>query len=160
MMSMRFNADGTWDKTYGTDGLTRIDIAGDADRGRNLAVLPDGRILVVGQRVAAGRRRPTPWSCSSTRTGSRSSGFGTGGQVLSDLGGPGDAWFGVVQAADGKSVTVVGYKGADPNATDGSKDDAADQPDRAVNRQATRIRSVSRPSRQEIFLPSWRVRPS
>jgi hypothetical protein len=53
------------------------------------------------------------------------SGFGTGGRVLSDLGGPGDAWFGVALAPDGKSVTVVGYKGADPAATDGSKDDAA-----------------------------------
>jgi hypothetical protein len=45
--------------------------------------------------------------------------------VLSDLGGPGDAWFGVTTARDGKSVTVVGYKGAATDAADGTKDDAA-----------------------------------
>jgi hypothetical protein len=59
------------------------------------------------------------------KDGKPASRFGTDGRVLSDLGGPGDAWFGLTQAADGKSVTVVGYKGADPAATDGSKDDAA-----------------------------------
>jgi uncharacterized delta-60 repeat protein len=124
MMSMRFNADGSWDKSYGTDGLTRIDVAGDADRGRNVTVLPDGRILV------AGSGSPEAGTVDGMvvlldKDGKAVSGFGTGGRVLSDLGGPGDAWFGVVVAPDGKSVTVVGYKGADPAATDGSKDDAA-----------------------------------
>jgi uncharacterized delta-60 repeat protein len=124
MMSMRFNADGSWDKSYGTDGLTRIDIAGDADRGRNIAVLPDGRILIVGS--------GSPQAGASDamvvlldKDGKPASRFGTDGRVLSDLGGPGDAWFGLTQAGDGKSVTVVGYKGANPEATDGSKDDAA-----------------------------------
>jgi uncharacterized delta-60 repeat protein len=124
MMSMRFNADGSWDKSYGTDGLTRIDIAGDADRGRNLAALPDGRILVVGSgSPEAGK--VDGLVVLLDKDGRPVSGFGTGGRVLSDLGGPGDAWFGVTPAPDGKSVTLVGYKGADPAATDGSKDDAA-----------------------------------
>jgi hypothetical protein len=51
--------------------------------------------------------------------------FGTGGKVLSDLGGPGDASYGVEKAVDCRSVTVAGYKGASTDATDGSKDDAA-----------------------------------
>ena len=116
MISMRFNADGSWDKTYGTDGLTRIDIAGDADRGRNVAVLPDGRVLIVGS--------GSPQAGSSdamvvllSKDGTPQSSFGTGGRVLSDVGGPGDAWFGVAPAGDGESVTVVGYKGVDPEAT-------------------------------------------
>ena len=124
MMSMRFNADGSWDKSYGTDGLTRVDIAGDADRGRNVAVLPDGRILIVGS--------GSPQAGASDamvvlldKDGKPTSRFGTDGRVLSDLGGPGDAWFGLTQAGDGKSLTFVGYKGANPEATDGSKDDAA-----------------------------------
>ena len=123
MMSMRFNADGSWDKSYGTDGLARVDIAGDADRGRNVAVLPDGRILIVGS--------GSPQAGASDamvvlldKDGKPGSKFGTDGRVLSDLGGPGDAWFGLTQAEDGKSVTVVGYKGANPEATD-VKDDAA-----------------------------------
>ncbi|HEV3364950.1 MAG TPA: hypothetical protein VG795_12585 [Acidimicrobiia bacterium] len=124
LMSMRFNADGSWDKSYGTDGLTRIDVAGDADRGRNVAVLPDGRILVVGSgSPEAGKS--DGMVVLLDKEGKPTSRFGTDGRVLSDLGGPGDAWFGLTQAGDGKSVTVVGYKGADPAATDGSKDDAA-----------------------------------
>jgi uncharacterized delta-60 repeat protein len=124
VMSMRFNADGSWDESYGTDGLTRIDVAADADRGRNVAVLPDGRILIVGS--------GSPQAGVSDamvvlldKDGKPAPRFGTDGRVLSELGGPGDAWFGLTQAGDGKSVTVVGYKGADPAATDGSKDDAA-----------------------------------
>ena len=124
MMSMRFNADGSWDKSYGRDGLTRVDIAGDADRGRNVAVLSDGRVLIVGS--------GSPQAGASDamvvlldKDGKPASKFGADGRVLSDLGGPGDAWFGLTQAGDGKSVTVVGYKGANPDATDGSKDDAA-----------------------------------
>ena len=124
LMSMRFNADGSWDKSYGTDGLTRIDVAGDADRGRNVVVLPDGRILVVGSGSPEAGKSDA-MVVLLDKDGKPASRFGTDGRVLSDLGGPGDAWFGLTQAADGKSVTVVGYKGADPEATDGSKDDAA-----------------------------------
>ena len=123
MMSMRFNADGSWDKSYGTDGLTRVDIAGDADRGRNVAVLPDGRILIAG----SGSRQAGASDAMVVlldKDGKPASKFGTDGRVLSDLGGPGDAWFGVTQAGDGKSLTIVGYKGANPEATD-VKDDAA-----------------------------------
>jgi hypothetical protein len=50
-------------------------------------------------------------------------GFGTDGHVLSDLGGPADAWFGATLAEDGKSVMIVGYKGSDPAGT--GNDDAA-----------------------------------
>lgn len=124
MMSMRFNADGSWDKSYGTDGITRVDIADDADRGRNIGVLPDGRILIVGS------GSPQAGAVDAMivlldKDGKPMSKFGTDGRVLSDLGGPGDAWFGITQAADDKSVTVVGYQGANPEATDGTKDDAA-----------------------------------
>ena len=46
--------------------------------------------------------------------------FGTDGRVLSDLGGPADAWFSA--ALIGDSVTIVGYKGA---AADGQDNDDA-----------------------------------
>jgi uncharacterized delta-60 repeat protein len=123
LISYRFNADGSWDKTYGTDGLTRIDVAGDADRARNVAVLPDGRILAVGSgSPSAGL--VDAMAVLLDRDGKPVTTFGSDGRVLSDLGGPGDAWFGVTVAPDGKSVMLAGYKGADPEATDGSKDDA------------------------------------
>jgi uncharacterized delta-60 repeat protein len=123
LLSMRFNADGSWDKSYGADGLARIDIAADADRGRNVTALPDGRILVVGSGSPEAGKSDA-MVVLLDKDGKPAPGFGTQGRVLSDLGGPADAWFGVVLAGDGKSVTIVGYKGADPAATDGSKDDA------------------------------------
>jgi uncharacterized delta-60 repeat protein len=123
LISYRFNADGSWDKTYGTDGLTRIDIAKDADRARNLTILPDGRILVVGSGSPSAGLVDAMVALLD-KDGKPVTTFGTDGRVLSDLGGPGDAWFGVSVAPDGKSVMLAGYKGADPKATDGSKDDA------------------------------------
>ena len=124
MLAMRFKSDGSWDKSYGTDGFTRIDIAADADRGRNLIVLPDGRTVIVGSGSPEAGKSDA-MVVLLDKAGKAVAGFGTGGRVLSDLGGPGDAWFGVALSEDGKSVTIVGYKGADPAATDGSKDDAA-----------------------------------
>ena len=123
LISFRFNADGSWDKTYGTDGLTRIDVANDADRARNLTLLPDGRLLAVGSgSPAAGV--VDAMVVLLDQNGKPVPAFGTDGRVVSDLGGPGDAWFGVTVATDAKSVMLVGYKGADPKATDGTNDDA------------------------------------
>ena len=48
--------------------------------------------------------------------------FGTNGNLISDLGGPADAWYGVALSSDKKSVIVAGYKGTD--ATSGGNDDA------------------------------------
>ena len=50
----RFLANGTHDTAFGTNGVTRVDIAKEDDRARNVAVLPDGRILAVG----SGKRDP------------------------------------------------------------------------------------------------------
>jgi uncharacterized delta-60 repeat protein len=50
----RFNANGTQDKTFGTNGETFVDPAKFADNGRGLLILPDNRVLGIG------RGRPTP----------------------------------------------------------------------------------------------------
>lgn len=123
LISFRFNSDGSWDETYGTDGLTRMDIAGDADRARNLALLPGGRILTVGSGSPSAGVSDA-MAVLLDRDGKPVAGFGTDGRVLSDLGGPGDAWYGVAVAPDNKSVMLAGYKGADPKGTDGGNDDA------------------------------------
>lgn len=49
IISARFLSDGTWDKSYRGGGLTTIDVASQHDRRRAVRILPDQRILIVGQ---------------------------------------------------------------------------------------------------------------
>ena len=117
----RFTAAGQWDSTFGTNGLTRIDIAKEDDRARNVTVLPDGRILAVGSGKKTGANIDGMMVLLS-KDGAPVTDFGTGGNLLSDLGGPADAWYGVAVSADKKSVIVAGYKGTDT--ASGGNDDA------------------------------------
>ena len=49
IISARFLPDGTWDTTYGEKGVAVIDVAGQDVRSRTLQILPDQRVLIVGQ---------------------------------------------------------------------------------------------------------------
>jgi uncharacterized delta-60 repeat protein len=117
----RFTSAGVWDTTFGTNGVTRIDIAKDDDRARNMTVLPDGRILAVGSGKQTAANVDAMMVLLS-KDGAPVTDFGTGGNLISDLGGPADAWYGVAVSADKKSVIVAGYKGTDT--TSGGNDDA------------------------------------
>jgi uncharacterized delta-60 repeat protein len=118
----RFTGTGQWDSTFGTNGVTRVDIAKEDDRARDVIVLPDGRILATG----SGKKTAANVDAMMTllsKDGAPVTDFGTGGNILSDLGGPADAWYGVALSSDKKSVVVAGYKGTDT--TSGGNDDAA-----------------------------------
>ncbi|MGD9892325.1 MAG: hypothetical protein AB7R89_19615 [Dehalococcoidia bacterium] len=121
MVVDRFKADGTWDTSFGSEGVTRLDLAKEDDRARNVIVLPDGRILAVGSGKLDAANINAMVALFG-KDGAIDSSFGTSGYVLSDLGGPADAWYGVALAPDKKSVIVAGYKGTD--ATSGGNDDA------------------------------------
>ncbi|MEA2843463.1 MAG: hypothetical protein QOJ69_1134 [Actinomycetota bacterium] len=113
LIAARFTADGQWDKTFGTDGLVRIDVAHEDDRGRDLVALPDGRILI------AGSGKPDAANIDAMlvlldENGVLDPGFGTGGTLQVDLGGPADSFFGVALTPDGKHAIVTGYKGTEP----------------------------------------------
>jgi uncharacterized delta-60 repeat protein len=113
----RYKPDGSLDRSFGKDGLTRVDIAKDDDRARNLAVLPDGRVLAVG----SGKKTPLNVDAMLVlleRDGAPVAGFGEGGALISDLGGTADAWYGVALSPDKKHVYVVGYKGTDGSGND------------------------------------------
>lgn len=118
----RFTDRGQHDRSFGTNGLTRVDIADEDDRGRDVAVLPDGRILVVGS------GKPSATNVNGmmvllTANGARVADFGDNGALLTDIGGPADSWYGIALTPDKKHAIVVGYKGTD--ATSGGNDDAA-----------------------------------
>jgi uncharacterized delta-60 repeat protein len=112
LIAARFKANGAWDRSFGNDGLVRIDIAGEADRGRDLVVFSDGRVLI------AGSGKPSAADINGmivmlNRNGSLDRSFGRDGILMVDLGGPADSFFGSALTADGKKAMVAGYRGSD-----------------------------------------------
>lgn len=117
----RFKANGTLDASFGTDGKSRVDIAKEDDRARNVMVLPNGNIL------AAGSGKKTAANVDGMlvlmdKDGKFINEFGDKGALVLDLGGPNDSLYGLTLSADKKSVWVAGFKGID--ATSGGQDTA------------------------------------
>ena len=81
-------------RRFGTDGVTRLDLAGEDDRARNLTILPDGNILAVGS-GKLDADNVDAMVVMLDPDGALVETFGDGGHLLVDLGGPGDAFFGV-----------------------------------------------------------------
>jgi uncharacterized delta-60 repeat protein len=122
-VTYRFTADGAWDESFGDGGVTRIDFAGQDDRGRNVTTLPDGCIVVVG----SGKLDEDNLDALVVLLdpdGAPVTTFGDEGRLLVDLGGVNDAFYGVDLGDDGSTVYVAGYRGAADD-TEGDFDDAA-----------------------------------
>ncbi len=108
LIAYRFTSGGDLDTTFGTNGLTKVDNIGEDDRGRNLVVLPDDRILYVGSaKVDATNQQAMVVVLSED--GQREEGYGNNGMILTDLGSVGDVWFGVALSPNGKTVYLAGY---------------------------------------------------
>lgn len=119
-VTYRFTADGDWDETFGEGGVARINIADQDDRGRNVTVLADGQILVVG----SGKLDETNLDALVVlldENGVPVAEFGDNGALLVDLGGDNDAFFGVT-VVDESSIYVAGFRGG---ATDTEEQDDA-----------------------------------
>jgi uncharacterized delta-60 repeat protein len=117
LIAARFTSNGTWDRSFGENGLVRIDVAGEDDRARDLVVLPDDRLLL------AGSGKPSATNMQGMlvlldEDGSPDKRFGRDGTLLVDLGGPTDAFFGVALTPDENHAFVAGWKGMDPAAGD------------------------------------------
>jgi uncharacterized delta-60 repeat protein len=114
MLVARFNPDGTLDPSFGPGGRgwTTTDFAGRQDIAFDVAVRPDGKILVGG---ATGALDPFGVGAESFAIaqylpdGSPDLGFGTGGTVVTDISSGVDAIRGV--AIDGEGAIVAGFAG-------------------------------------------------
>ncbi|HXS80474.1 MAG TPA: putative Ig domain-containing protein [Gammaproteobacteria bacterium] len=110
----RFNVDGSRDATFGTNGIVTTDITAGStpippfqEAGQALAILPDGRILVVGQAPTA----TSPSDIAVVRylsNGSLDPSFGTGGIVTTAAGTAQETGFAVALQPDGRIVVVGG----------------------------------------------------
>jgi len=98
----RYNVDGSLDLTFGSAGRVVTDFGGD-DTGFAVVVQSDGRIVVGGASASAGDMDFALVRYSSN--GALDPSFGSGGQVLTDLGGY-DQAFALVAQPDGKLVAA------------------------------------------------------
>jgi uncharacterized delta-60 repeat protein len=113
----RFNANGSPDVTFGTNGKVSTDFAGSADRAWAVLVQTDGRLVVAGHAVT-----PSPTGGGNdfavaryTAAGALDTTFGVGGKVTTDIAGRTDLAFAARLQPDGKIVVAgrVADGGAD-----------------------------------------------
>ncbi len=109
---LRYHPNGSLDTSFGGGGVVITDIAGTADLGFDVAIQPDGKILVSGQTFNG-----TDYDFALIRynsDGSLDATFGTGGIVTTDFAGLDDHGKGMTLQTDGKIlVTGVTNNGAD-----------------------------------------------
>lgn len=108
-VSLRFTEKGALDTSYGTGGLTRLDVAGFNDNGRHLVVLPDRRVMLVG----GGRPAETNVDgmiAVLTPDGQKDTSFSPTGYKLYDFGGTSDFFWGAALSPDKTRVALVGAK--------------------------------------------------
>jgi uncharacterized delta-60 repeat protein len=119
MVSLRLTPDGRLDPTWGVEGAVVLDLIGENDRGRNVAVLPDDRVLIVGT--------ATPVSGNGDALvvvlnpdGTPAGDFDQDGMKIYDFGGTDENFYGLALAPSGNWAAAVGYsvtEGADGQAT-------------------------------------------
>jgi uncharacterized delta-60 repeat protein len=109
-VSLRLDASGALDPTWGQSGVVRVDVAGFNDNARNLVALDDGRVLVIGG------GRPSDANVDGMiallgRDGALDTTWSPTGYRLFDLGGASDFFWSIAVAPSKTHLVVVGVKG-------------------------------------------------
>jgi uncharacterized delta-60 repeat protein len=109
MVSLRFGVDGKLDSTWGTKNAVMLDVAGDNDRGRNVVVLPDDRVVIFGSGT------PAPMNIDAMvlvlqANGAFDTTFDGDGYKLYDFGRPDEAFYGAALSPSKKWVASAGYR--------------------------------------------------
>jgi uncharacterized delta-60 repeat protein len=114
-IALRFTADGVFDRSFGTNGATYLDYAGQGDNGRSLTILPDNTILAIGGGRTLAEDLSTPSDAVLallTPDGQPIDAFGPNGLRGYDFdGGLTDFFWAGAVSPDNNSVVVVGIKG-------------------------------------------------
>lgn len=110
MVAYRFKANGDLDPSFGTGGVTRYDAGiGQEDRGRDLNVTSEGRIVIAGS-SAQGAGDLIGAVYLLRPNGQFETSWADGGVQKVDFGGTGDAFFGLSDTTSDTRATVAGYK--------------------------------------------------
>lgn len=118
LVSFRYGADGALDTTWGQNGILAVDLVGGDERGRNMAVHPDGRVFLVGSGT------PTTGQIDAMVTqlspnGALDPQLNALGYKLFSFDRPEEAFFGVALSPTGGTLVAVGHR-----AGGGEDDDA------------------------------------
>ncbi|WP_437934933.1 delta-60 repeat domain-containing protein [Sorangium sp. So ce341] len=120
LVSFRVTAAGGFDVSWGVSGGVLVDVAGDNDRGRNLVVLPDDRVLMVGSATPA-TGNVDALIALFDRNGAPDTRFDPSGHRLYSFDRSDDSLYGVAVSPNGAWVAAAGYR-SDGN---GPEDDDA-----------------------------------
>ncbi|HEY0544521.1 MAG TPA: FG-GAP-like repeat-containing protein [Pyrinomonadaceae bacterium] len=102
---VRFNPNGSLDSSFGSGGKVFTDVTpGDNDRANELAIQPDGKIVVVGYSEHQGSQSSTyqQFVARYATDGMLDASFGTGGIVRTTIAGQDTSGQSIVIQADGK----------------------------------------------------------
>jgi uncharacterized delta-60 repeat protein len=110
----RYNTNGTLDPTFGGDGKVATNLTGAWDGAFDIAIQPDGKIVVAGEAGGNGPAESADAKFALARydsTGSLDNSFSGDGKVITNVSPGADFLFGVaIQEADGK-ILVAGRAG-------------------------------------------------
>ena len=102
----RYNTNGSLDNSFSEDGMLTVDFAFGSAEAFDIAVQPDGKILITG---SASNGSNTDFALLRLNAdGSFDNNFAGNGMVMTDVGGSNDGASGVSIQADGK-IVLAGY---------------------------------------------------
>ena len=110
----RYRLDGSLDPAFDEDGKVAVNFGARSAYCRDLAIQPDGKIIVVGQIEPDSSDGFSFALARFNQDGSLDPSFGTGGLVITDLGGPNDGAQAVALQSDGR-IVVAGRTGNFPS---------------------------------------------
>ncbi|HEX8698789.1 MAG TPA: hypothetical protein VF815_08130 [Myxococcaceae bacterium] len=108
LVSFRYTASGELDTTWGTNGSFLLNLVGDNDRGRNMVVLPDDRVFMVGSGVPTAQNIDA-MTVMLTPEGKLDTSFYQDGYKLHTFGRADEAFFGAAVSPAGDRIAAAGY---------------------------------------------------
>jgi uncharacterized delta-60 repeat protein len=105
----RVDATGKKDATFGVGGVSKLDIGDNKEYGRDVIILPDGKILVLGSSFTTATNNNMV-VLKLSNTGLLDNTFGTGGKTTVDYKGKSDIARSMAVLSDGK-IIIVGESG-------------------------------------------------
>jgi uncharacterized delta-60 repeat protein len=116
--ALRYNADGSLDLGFDSDGKIVTDVGEGEDYARGIAVQPDGKIVLAGECLTANRVGVDFCAVRYNANGTIDTRFGANGKVITEVGNRIDIAYAVAIQPDGKFVLAGACQNADGTSFD------------------------------------------